>query len=183
MHAGETRLRRNVIVSVVVVCLLGIGYVGYLLSRDPRQYYLSAGSAAVIHLSGDDRMILQDTSTEDRIPLLEDGDQIQIVDDSSSDSSPMRKVKVLVESGHKPGTHRNRGPDLGPAHLALAGSCRLLGILQPRNAGRPAASTGRRRGPIEPEESRASVAGRRGPGEADETGSARVPRGGRMRSG
>src|SRR3954454_22971277 len=93
-------MRRKVIVAVVIVVLAAIGYVGFLLSRDPRQYRLSEGSSAVIASSDSDQMILGNSSSEDIIPLLKNGDQIKIVNDPVNDpSGRMRKVSVLVESG------------------------------------------------------------------------------------
>lgn len=93
-------MRRKVIVAVVVLVLAVLGYVGFLLSRDPRQYQLSEGSIAVITLSGDDGMILQDSSSENAVPILKNGDQVKVVDDPANDPlGRMRMVSVLVESG------------------------------------------------------------------------------------
>lgn len=92
--------RRKIIAAIAILVLAPIAFVGYLLSRDPRQYHLSEGSAAVIALSGDDGMILQDSSSEDTIAILLDGDQVKIVEDPANDPvNRMRKVKVLIESG------------------------------------------------------------------------------------
>jgi nitrogen fixation-related uncharacterized protein len=65
-------MRRKVIVAVVVVVLAAIGYVGFLLSRDSRQYQLSKGSPAVIVLSDSDQMILENSSSEDFIPFTQE---------------------------------------------------------------------------------------------------------------
>jgi hypothetical protein len=93
-------MRRKVIVAVVIVVLAAIGYVGFLLSRDPRQHQLSEGSSAVIALSDSEQMILENSSSEDSIPFLKNGDQIKIVNDPVNDRlDRMRKVSVLVESG------------------------------------------------------------------------------------
>ncbi len=93
-------MRRRVVLAVVVVILAAVGYVGYLLSRDPRQYPLSEGSAAVIATTGDEMIILQDASSEDIVPMLRAGDQVKVVKDPGDDPNDrMRKVSVQVESG------------------------------------------------------------------------------------
>jgi hypothetical protein len=97
-------MRRNVIIGVAVVALSSAGYVGYLLSRDPRQHHLSAGEHAVIALSAGDQMLLEDASSEDVVAMLSDGDQVAIVDDPAAESTNrMRKVSVLLESGEHKG--------------------------------------------------------------------------------
>jgi hypothetical protein len=93
-------MRRKVILAVAIVLLAAVGYVGYLLSRDPRQYPLSEGSAAVIATKGDDMVLLQDSSSEDVVPMLRDGDEVKVLKDAADDlSNRMRKVSVQVESG------------------------------------------------------------------------------------
>jgi hypothetical protein len=92
-------MRRKVIIAAVVVLLAAGGFVGYLLSRDERQYYLSQGALATI--GGTDTTILENSSSEDvALPRLKSGDEIRIVDDPSDDTTDrMRKVSVAVESG------------------------------------------------------------------------------------
>jgi hypothetical protein len=93
-------MRRKVTVAVVVVLLAALGYVGFLLSRDPRQHQLSEGSSAVIKTTGGDRTMLENPSSEDVVPFLETGDQVTIVKDPGDDPAGlMRKVSVRVESG------------------------------------------------------------------------------------
>jgi hypothetical protein len=88
------------ILAVVVVLLAAIGYVGYLLSRDPRQYPLSEGSAAVIAMKGDEMLLLQDASSEDVVPMLRNGDEVKVIKDPADDPTDRtRKVSVQVESG------------------------------------------------------------------------------------
>jgi hypothetical protein len=93
-------MRRNVIVAVVVLVLAVGGIVGYLLSRDPRLYHLSEGSAAVVAAPGGERVLLEGSSSEDIIPMLAVGDEVKVVNDPAANSNDrMRKVSVRVESG------------------------------------------------------------------------------------
>jgi len=93
-------MRRRVILAVVVVILAAVGYVGYLLSRDPRQYNLSEGSAAVIATTGDETILLEDSSSEDIVPMLRAGDEVKVIKDPADNPNDrMRKVSVQVESG------------------------------------------------------------------------------------
>jgi len=93
-------MRRKVILAVVVVILAAVGYVGYLLSRDPRQYHLPEGSAAVIATTGDETILLEDSSSEDIVPMLRAGDEVKVIKDPADNPNDrMRKVSVQVESG------------------------------------------------------------------------------------
>jgi hypothetical protein len=93
-------MRRKVILAVAIVLLASVGYLGYLLSRDPRQYPLSEGSAAVIATKGDDMVLLQDSSSEDVVPMLRNGDEVKVIKDPADDPTDRtRKVSVQVESG------------------------------------------------------------------------------------
>jgi hypothetical protein len=93
-------MRRKVILAVAIGFLAAVGYVGYLLSRDPRQYPLSTGSAAVIATKGDEMILLQDSSSEDVVPMLRNGDEVKVVKDPADDPSDRtRKVSVQLESG------------------------------------------------------------------------------------
>jgi hypothetical protein len=93
-------MRRKVILGVVIVLVALVGYLGYLLSRDPRQYALSEGSAAVIATKSDDNILLQDSSSEDVVPILRNGDEVKVIKDSADDPSDRtRKVSIQVESG------------------------------------------------------------------------------------
>jgi hypothetical protein len=93
-------MRRKVILAVAIVILAAVGCVGYLLSRDPRQYPLSEGSAAVIATKGGDMILLQDSSSDDVVPMLRDGDEVKVVKDLADDpTNRARKVTVQVESG------------------------------------------------------------------------------------
>ncbi|WZP01100.1 hypothetical protein EP7_005544 (plasmid) [Isosphaeraceae bacterium EP7] len=90
-------MRRNVIIGVAVAALASSGYVGYLLSRDPRQHPLSMGEHAVIVLGEGDQMLLEDASSEDVVAMLSGGDQVDIVDDPAAESTNrMRKVSMLL---------------------------------------------------------------------------------------
>ena len=93
-------MRRKVILAVAVVVLAAVGYVAYLLCRDPRQYQLSEGSAAVIATTGGDSALLMDSSGEEIIPMLGAGDEVTVIEDPAEDPNDrMRKVSVKVESG------------------------------------------------------------------------------------
>jgi hypothetical protein len=77
-----------------------VGFVGFLITRDGREYHLSEGSSAVIALNGSDSTLLEDSSSEEIVPYLHNGDQLKIVKDPVDDPlGMMRKVSVLVESG------------------------------------------------------------------------------------
>ena len=93
-------MRRKIILAVAVVVVVVIGYVGYLLSRDPRQYQLSEGSAAVIATTGGDTILLEDSSSEEIVPMLQAGDELKVIKDPADNPNDrMRKVSVQVESG------------------------------------------------------------------------------------
>lgn len=93
-------MRRKIIIGVVVVVLAVGGYVGYLLSRDERQYHLSPGATATI--GGTDSTMLEESSNEElAFPKLQAGDQIKVIDDPAAGSTDrMRKVSIAVESGN-----------------------------------------------------------------------------------
>ena len=63
-------MRRRVIPAVAIALPAVVGFVGYLLSRDPRRYPLSKGSWAVIATKGDEMVLVQDASSEDVVPML-----------------------------------------------------------------------------------------------------------------
>jgi hypothetical protein len=96
-------MRRKIILAVVIVLVVVGGAIGYLVSRDARQYHLSKGATATI--GGIDSTILEESSSEEMaFPGLASGDHIKVIDDSSEDQSDrMRKVAISVESGRYKG--------------------------------------------------------------------------------
>jgi hypothetical protein len=93
-------MRRKVIVGVVLVLVALVGYLGYLLCRDPRQYQLSEGSAAVIFTKSNDNILLQNSSSEEVVPILRNGDELKVIKDAADDPTDRtRQVSVQVESG------------------------------------------------------------------------------------